>query len=351
MSDELGGDQPVGGGTVNDTMKDAFRGDTKVEKSDLKQEFNAYDGPYGVIDPRLIGHFYPSYMFIESGDRVSSGFDNRGDVFYDDNRALMIGAVLGEYDFVSRRADLDQFRHAQFSVEAIDSSEKSFIRSAETYPIFSIARWHGQNVPINNMTLSTDIRDLDRYQPSDIECEFLYERNRNPEGGVDEWVDNIEQRASVDEGLIDKEEVADRIDDSGGAENIALGLDDYILGQSIGISPANLSGYQHLIVGISVKEGVETENGDQYDLPNEKVMHNIRDQFDRWTMPYIVSGVGKSWGDILVEIHTDTIDDMERYARELREDVDGVRSTRTFALTGTSFNRPLKLASPSEINI
>lgn len=157
MSGGFERDQPVGGGTVNKAMKEVFRGDRAVGNSNFEQDFDAYSGPYGVVDPRLIGHLYPSYMFIESGDKVSSGFDKRGEVFHDDSRALMIGAVLGEYDFISRRADLDQFKHAQFSVEAIDDSEKSFIKNAETYPIFSIARWHGQDVPVNNMTLETNI--------------------------------------------------------------------------------------------------------------------------------------------------------------------------------------------------
>lgn len=336
---------------MHQRLKAAFRGDIEVGDSGLGDEIDAYDGPYGVIDPRLIGYSYLSYLFVESGDNLSSGLENRDNVFNNDEKALMLGAALGDYDFIGRRADIDQFKHAQFTVDAIDDTEKSFMQNIETYPIFSVGRWHGQNVDVNNMTMRRNVEEVNRDQLEDIESEFVYQMNHNPEADPEDWADNIRQRASVGTALVTRTEFEERIEDNGGPKQLANAMDDYILGNSIAINPANLSQYHHLIMGISVKEGVIVEDDEPYLLPNEKIMDDIceNDTFDGWTMPYIVSGVGKSWGDILVELHTDDIDDVEEYAEELRDNVNGVRSTKTFALTGTSFHKPLILDSPGDI--
>lgn len=353
MASDDSPDTPVGGKGAKEDLIKAFNGDIRVDGSRLERSTDVYDGPYGVVDPRLIGYTYLSYVFIESGGNLQSGFQADETLFDETEKALMIGAALGEYDFIHRRADVSQYRHADFAVDAIDAEddELSFVRNIETYPLFTIGRWHGQDVPVKNMTLRREVESSPQDRINDLEAEFLYEMIHNPEVTPNQWLKNIRTRISNDLALVSESELDERLEDYGDVKNWTNGLNSkYILGESIAINPANIRDYHHLVVGISVKEGVEIDDGEAYDLPNEKVIDRIRqkDVFDGWTMPYIVSGVGKSWGDILVEIHTNDIDDMEGYAEEIR-DVDGVRSTKTFAMTGTSFHKPLVITSPGDI--
>jgi hypothetical protein len=123
----------------------------------------------------------------------------------------------------------------------------------------------------------------------------------------------------------------------------------FILGKSVAINPSNIKNFHHAVVGISLKEGIDIKNSEPYELPNEKVMDRLIDNFDGWTMPYIVSGVGKAWGDIIAEMHINDIDDMEEHAKTIR-DIDGVRSTKTFAMTGMSFNKPFLVTEPRDFD-
>lgn len=333
-------------------LRDAYVGNIKYTGSELAESVDVVKGPIGVVDPRYLGYMYLSYLFIESQTELDSGFDADESIFGDPQKALMLGSALGEYDFIHRRADTSQYKHAGFVVDAIDNEDFAFMKDVETYPIFSVARWHGQDIPNRNMTLKRSVRLAERDTLEKVECEFLYEMIRDPESSTDDWKQNIEER--VDDrsrsSLITSEEFAEEMRDPDAPDNIVEPLmDRHYLGKSVQVSITDLKDYHHVLVGFSVEEGVEIQDKEEYTLPNEKIMATLRDEYDGWKMPYIVSGVGKAWGDIIVEMHIDDLQSMNERAKEIREKVDGIQSTKTFLMTKTNFNKPLLIGGPGDI--
>jgi hypothetical protein len=335
-------------------IRDLYEGNVEVSDIELDVAFN---GPYGIVDPRFIGHNYVSYMFINSGENLNEGFDTASDAFRDreEGQALMLGSALGEYDFIHRRVDGSQYFHADFTVHAIDNQEDfKFVEQVETYPVFSVGRWHGQNVRPKNITLRHETDEIQHYKLNPVQAEFLYEMIVHPEQDADLLEENIRSRIANDSevSVCTSDLMDEHINTSADNQGIMDALrGDYYLGQSItvdvpGLVAPNLT---HVLVGLSVEESVDIEDEDEIDLPNEKVIMNIRDEFDnRWRMPYIVSGVGKGWGDILVEMHINDIKDMNDYANRIRS-VAGVGNTKTFVITENSLNSPFVPATPEQI--
>ena len=339
--------------STEEDLRDLYKGNEGVSDIELDIAFN---GPYGIVDPRFVGHNYVSYMFMNSGEHLDDGFDTASDAFRDreEGQALMLGSALGGYDFIHRRVDGSQYFHADFTVHAIDNQDDfGFVENVETYPVFSVGRWHGQNVRPNNITLRHETDEIQHYKLNLIQTEFLYEMIVHPEQDADIWEENIRSRiaddnkASVGTSDLLNERISTSADRQGIVEAL---IGDYYLGQSISIDvPGMVSpSLNHALVGLSVEESVDIEDDDEVELPNEKVIINIRNEFDGWRMPYIVSGVGKEWGDILVEMHIDDVKDMNDYANRLRN-ITGVGSTKTFVITENSFNSPFVPDTPEQI--
>lgn len=351
-------------GSMKDDIKKVYQGKKSFQDTDL-DDLHEVQGPYGIVDPRKLGYTYPSYMLIKSGSNIQSGFDFE-DFANDKYKSLMMSSALGEFDFINRRCDVSNYKHAEYVVEAIDKDELKFMKNVETYPIFSIGRWHGQNVLPGNMTLKREPEEVERDSFNNLESELIYEFVHNPEGGPEEWMFDIESRVEKEgeDALIDYRD--DKTENREGEEyfadinrgkkdiNSVFGSvkEDCYLGKSISVNVPALSSFHHVLIGISVEEGIDIEDDQRFDLPNEKVMHRLQKEYDGWEMPYIVSGVGKSWGDIIVEMHIESIEDMNDIAKKMREDdegIEGINSTKTFTFTKTKFNNPFVIPKAKEI--
>jgi hypothetical protein len=344
-------------GLMKEDIKKVYAGNKSYQDTDL-DELSEVNGPYGIVDPRRLGFSYPSYMLIKSGSNIESGFDFNG-FPEDEYKSLMMSSTLGDFDFINRRCDVNNYKHAEYVVEAIDRDELEFMQNVETYPIFSIGRWHGQDVSKGDMTLQRSPSEVQRDKFSKLQSELIYEYIHNPEGNSEELLDDVRRRVekNSEKSLIeDTEEIEKELKKEEDIKSLVGSIKEKCVlqegkGKSIGIDVPSISGFHHVLIGISVEEGINIEDG-KFELPNEKVMHSLKQEYDGWEMPYIVSGVGKSWGDIIVEMHIESIEEMNDIAMKMREDDEGIRginSTKTFTFTKTKFNEPFTVPFAEEI--
>ena len=333
---------------VNKNMKEKLKSLYKNGSSDGSDtseliENLPCEGVYGIIDPRYVGYNYVSYMFIEAKDELATGkAANRSD-FDDERKALMKSAILGEYDFVHRRADTAQYRHAHFTVNAKENDNLSFFQDIETYPVFSVGRWHGQDV--NGQM--TDINGSPSLNP--IEGQVLVDKINQPNISDEELLDKIKNLASKSNYRYFSEEHLRKISDGPGAtkddlRRIVNRLKDeknILIGESIQIDATSLKGIEEVIVGISVTERDNDEDNNQNDyLPNENIMNELMQEYDGWKLPYVMSGVGQNWADIILEMRIESVQEMNSIADSIR-DIDGVQTTRTLVKGSQSFESPL----------
>jgi DNA-binding Lrp family transcriptional regulator len=287
--------------------------------------------PVGIVDPRYLGLNYPSYVFIETGKSLEEAIDPEEELFSDGNikRGTLTGLSLGEYDIIHRRAEIKKYSHANFAVDATDELE--YCRTLETYPIFTLGRWHGQDVR-GHRTLNYDP------ELTPFESEIINHYIDNPNADPADYTAYINNSDRLDESYIEHqvETKINELEDEG-----------VIIGTSVPVKPANISNFEHVIIGMSV--GEREGNGNDDEMPNEQIIRDIMKKYDGWEMPYIASGVGQNWADIIAEMHIDEISDMNQRSAELRNEIDGVRSTETFLLTQDNVNRPLKVSSPRYI--
>lgn len=301
------------------------------------------DGLYGIVDPRYVGYNYVSYMFIEAKDKLITGKAADRSDFDDVRKALMKSAILGEYDFVHRRADTAQYRHAHFTVNAKENDKLSFFQEIETYPVFSVGRWHGQDVSGQ----MTDINGSPSLNP--IEGQVLLDKINQPNISDKDLLNKIKKHASDGGYSYFSEKHLRKIADGPGVtkddiRRIVNRLKDeknILIGKSIQIDATSLSGIEEVIVGISVTERKENEddNQDNY-LPNENIMYELMKKYNGWKLPYIMSGVGQNWADIILEMRIESVQEMNSIADSIRG-IDGVQTTRTLVKGSQSFESPL----------
>lgn len=286
--------------------------------------------PVGIVDPRYLGLSFPSYVFAETGKGLSSamGADLTDFETSYQNNGLMSSISFGKYDFVHRRVEPSQYNHAEFAVDA--TNDLDFIESMETYPIFTIGRWHGQDVTADK-TISHGNGNLSTVEAALI-CEIIHSPNAS----------KATLRARLKEHDIDNVPatvtIRDKIKEF---ENNGV-----LLGTSIPVKPAEISSFNHALMGMTVEKRDETAS--KVDMPNEAIMNDLMDKFDGWEMPYIVSGVGQDWADIIAELHLEEITEVNEIAKDLR-DIDGIKSTETYLLSSNINNEPLRISDPDEI--
>lgn len=346
------------------TIKDLFKDSSNYENEINKTEFSGdlpISGPYTVIDPRRVGYQYISYAFVESGPElpnISEEKEKISGLFQDNtiNNGLLVGIALGDHDIIHRRTEQKQYTHAQFAVDSINDEELNYIKSIETYPIWAIARWHGKNIPKHKM-----FNDQSFDSVSKFEAEILYELNKDPNQEDRQIAAEIERRIKNNEvSAIDStDSLPDMLTQRVGEAIRELENDRIILGKSIGLTVSDTPAH-HVIIGLEVEEieedQLESERGTMEEalhrdpLPNEVLMYKIRNVFDDpWQMPYIVSGVGQGWADILVEMHISDVQEMDDHAERLR-DIPGIKSTRTNLITHEAANEPLIVNNPNYFN-
>lgn len=339
------------------------KGGELVEK--LKQQGYLSDG-FAVVDPRFVGYSFPSYTFIETknqlrrnpepvvgegSDRLSQALNVEQDDFDRPHKALMMGTVLGDFDVIHRRVDQDRYANARFVKDAKMNeflADLDFFQNTETYPIFEIIRWHGKNspTPLN--------RKPDRLKP--IQLEIIRQLRNDASLTNQQIVDNIKLIAehNADELLMKADDLNGLDDNKIETEREFLEEDnDIILGYSVDYDPSHFHLYSALM-GITIEPGHDEDDAARDSGNHAKVrqslLNNLADQgydddyLTNFTMPYITSGVGQNWGDIMVELKVDDVDHINEIARRFRN-LPGVRTTRTYLMTNVNFNQTFSITN------
>lgn len=337
-----------------------LRGGELVE--DLKKEKYISDG-FAVVDPRFVGFSFPSYTFIytktdqneeQSNERAAdSQIDSRLEQAFDANRsgfdrpdkALMLGTVLGDFDIVHRRVDENRYANARFVKDAKMNefeSDLDFFQDLETYPVFEIIRWHGKDSP-SPLNTAPD-------QLTPVQLEIIRQLRNDASMSDDDIRDKIRDIADNSENdlLISEKEAQTMTVNYIEKERESLKENDIILGYSIDYDPNHFH-LNHALMGITVEPGESNtsgeENGDEgsHRKVREALLNNLDDQeydenyLNNLTMPYITSGVGQNWGDIIVELRLEDPGQVNQIANKFRK-LPGVRSTRTYLMTQTNFD-------------
>ena len=356
---------PLGGGqqkSIKRLYKDARNYEEEIKETRDSVDLPITD-PHIVVDPRRVGYNYLSYAFIESGSELPDISDDEKSRICSDfqdntiNNGSFIGISLGDFDIIHRRTEQKQYTHAKFAVDTIDDENVNYVQSIETYPIWAIARWHGKNIPLDKM-----FKDSNFDGRTKIEREVIYELYRGLNKTEEEIANSIRTRIKSNrKSIIGEQEIPERFVDKVDNTLAKLERNKIIFEEgSIGVKVSATS-WTHLIVGIKVeeigeeklkqeRERIDEVIGDRSPLPTEIIMYKIREEFDDvWEMPYIVSGVGQNWADILVEMHIEDIQNMDTHAQNLRK-IPGIKSTRTHLITHEAINEPLVVNDPEYID-
>ena len=281
-----------------------------------------------VVDPRYVGYSFPSYMFVESENSLSDAIAAGDDDFAQPWKALMLGTTLGQYDLIHRRVDQDRYANARFTVRAKNGPNLNFFENQETYPIFEIRRWHGQD---RDESLRSKPADL-----GSLELEVLRRLMQDSTRSDHEISEAI--KAGIKQGHTDTlVEDLNRI----GTENVgdarqSLLDNDVLLGYSVDYDLEDM-GWNRAVMGISLKPGYSDEG---HDAAVEKLMSFDDDMgkgvdapLNNFTLPYITSGLGQSWADLMLEIIVSDTSDINKIASRIREEIESVESTRTHLMT------------------
>lgn len=289
----------------------------QMEQDDVILDYSA------IVDPRTLGYWSPAYMFIDSGEFLFEAFDSNSDQFGEFGEPLLLGIVLGDVDVIHRRVDRGIIEQAQFVKESLNSPEKMhFSKNQETSPINEIIRWHGGRVPSDNRLL-------------DIEPSRFLDPDNDPTGR-DVLLELIEN------GRKTRSQIAKDLDLTSSkvksAKNDLEG--DVILGYSIDFDIGKTP-WMHALMGISMAPGANAHS----DVV-QSLLEAAPDYMDEFHMPYVSSGVGQNWGDIVVELTVDSVTRLNNIATWVRnitverngEEIHPVDSTRTYLMTTTVFD-------------
>lgn len=308
----------------------------------VKQRFQKFDSkirsPFVVTDPRFLGYKFPSYTFVETERNLEDGFRAESTHFDRPDDALFLGTVLGDYDLIHRRLDRNRWQNANFAKWAKD--RLSYFEEFETYPIFQIARWYGKdrNSPIKEQS---GVRKLDEVEKDLIialnqDTDFLTKVNQYIEDDTElELSDISEELAEYDDYL-----VRDKITN--------LKEEEILLGSSVTYD-INNSPWNSVVMGISLG-GERREGGDEEGSPrmnlevdHDSVIEELQslntEYIDNFTLPFITSGIGQGWGDILLELRVEDVHHMDSIAQEIR-DIEYVTTTQSYMLTDVLLNKP-----------
>jgi len=301
---------------------------------------------FPVFDPRFLGKKYPSYTFVKTENNLEQGSKAALDDFNSESDAQLLGTVLGDVDLIHRRLDADRWSNADFAKWA--KERLSFFEQFETYPIFQIARWYGQDIDepmqANSLDESTSngektLRELTSEEEADIEA--LYEeagliKLTSKEKSQDFEIPNCLSH-------LDEPEINEIIQ--------GLKDDEILLGSSIKYNTQKTP-WKFAFMGLSLgpdngdAEEAKTEALVDHDHVIEQLQHpefdhdvgdNESELWDQFTMPFITSGVGQGWADILLELRVEELNELDDIAQEIR-DIEYVESTKTYMMTDLLIN-------------
>lgn len=291
---------------------------------------------FPVFDPRYLGYSFPSYTFIETENHLEDAADAGLTHFNSREKAQLLGTVLGDVDLIHRRVDEDRWANAEFAKWA--KKRVSFFEKFETYPVFQIARWYGKDIkqPIeascdaNAVANDTKrLRSLTEDERAVIEGLYtkpsLYaiQSTNNSELSLPDVVDHLEIE-TIKSLLTELQE------------------DEILLGSSITYD-INRSPWQCAFMGLSLgAEGNQDEEPRMdLELDHDHVIDELQaldnEVLNDFTMPFITSGVGQGWADILLELRVQDLGDLDEIAQKVRG-INYVESTKTYMMTDTLIN-------------
>ena len=294
---------------------------------------NRVGKPFVVIDPRHLGYRFPTYTFIETKDRLENGSEAMLTHFQKPRDALMMGTTLGNYDLIHRRVNKDRWTSAEFSKWA--KERLSYFEEFETYSIFQVARWYGKD-RTEPITEASDIRPL-----TETEQELLDYLQENPR-----FLKKIDDTETLDD-----EDIPTPLENhsTNSIEDAVTNLreDDIILGSSITYD-LNKTPWKPVLMGLSLGEEDKKDEGANDPRVDLSVDHNYviselqslhTDYINKFTLPFITSGSGQSWADILLELRVENVRHMDAIAQDIRA-IDYVQSTQSHMMTDVRFNVP-----------
>jgi len=316
-----------------DELADRTRmADAGTAEQKLDELRGRFDPPFAVFDPRYVGYSFPSYTFVRTENNLENGAKANRSHFPDPETSMLLGTVLGDVDIVQRRADADRWANAEFAKWA--KGRLDYFENFETYPVFQIARWHGKE---RTEPLETSPRPL-----RDVEAAL-----------VEHLRDDPELLALIDDDELTAESIPESLDQYTVTEIEStvrtLEADDILLGTSISYDIYN-SPWNCAIMGLSL--GAEDEAGGpqtprmdltvDHDHVIDELLDAETEYLNEFTMPFVTSGIGQGWADILLELRVDEPHHLDGIAEEIRT-IDYVESTKTYFMTTTLFNEPLGL--------
>lgn len=307
------------------------------ENENAKERIEKFDGiidsPFVVVDPRFLGYKFPSYTFVETENNLEDGSEAKGTHFDRPRDALFLGTVLGDYDLVHRRIDRNRWQNANFAKWA--KGRLSYFEEFETYSIFQIARWYGKDreSPIEK---ESGIRNVD-----EVENDIIAALDQNTD-----FLKKVSQYIKQDADL-ELSDIPDELDeyDSYLVRDKISNLEDeeILLGSSITYD-INNSPWNSVVMGISLGEEKDSAGeGPRMDLgvDHHSVIEELQsldtEYINNFTMPFITSGIGQGWADILLELRVEDVHHMDFIAQEIR-DIQYVTTTQTYMLTDVLMN-------------
>lgn len=298
-----------------DLSNDEFdRREKKLRKNDVIRQY------ISVINPFKVGYTTPAYVFSMAYDNVSEAISVDVDEFRYGGE-MTLDVVLGNFDVVHRRVDRSAVRQSRFTREAgATSKELEFFQSSETYTINQIFRWHGHSIADEYRTIAGN----ERVDLSPDEKEYLNFISKNAQ--ADRQL--IATRLGLTEDQVDV---------------IADDVSSRIEGGSI-VFDASQTRWNRALMGISLKPS-SIALGDIVKRIEEMTRRDAGEVFaEPFNVPFIVSGIGQRWADILLELVVESMDETTLLAEKINnliiDDEDVVRSTQTYAITQRNFSRP-----------
>lgn len=310
---------------------------TDVLSKHLPQLQEVLGKPIAVFDPRYFEYSYPSYTFIETKNNLERGIEARQSQFEHPGHAMLLGTVLGDIDLIHRRVDPDRLAHTHFAKWA--KGRLQYFEQFETYPVFQIARWHGKDItePLNEdpSMLGNPEYDVIRAIRQDPTLLWKIEQTSNNE---EIPLPNVLEEYGQDLTRNVIEELRD---------------DDVLLGAAHTFD-VNDSQWSTAIMGLTLggdRERDETtprmELTDEHDRVIDQLQDLDTDYLDSFRMPFITSGVGQGWADILIELRIQETHHLDAIAQTLRS-IDHVKTTRTYMMASVIFDEPLEVTLPHE---
>lgn len=120
--------------------------------------------------------------------------------------------------------------------------------------------------------------------------------------------------------------------------------EEILLGSSVTYD-INNSPWNPVVMGISLG-GERREEGSprmKLEVDHDSVIEELQslntEYIDNFTMPFITSGIGQGWGDILLELRVEDVDHMDSIAQEIRG-IEYVTTTQSYMLTDVLLNKP-----------